>query len=291
MTNSLPPVTVAIAMYDEEAYIGDAIRSVLAQTHGDFEILVLDDGSTDASCDIVRSFEDPRIKLVSDGRNLHQAARHNQATDLAAHGYIARLDADDMMAPDRLEKQVRFLVGNEDLALVSTDMYQMTYDCRLIGRLRSGRDTISIDRLLRGGGGIAHGATIFRTDWLRRHRYREEMRRNEDADLWVRAHLAGDLRVGFIPEALTLVRQAPSVPRGKLLTGFTYDRLTARTAGISFGARLFALARSYSKEALVRTLPEAVLRRWISTRRIHEAPSVEMQRDFDAKLHAARMAA
>src|SRR3972149_6665359 len=99
-------VTVLMAVYNGLPYLRQAIESVLTQSFTSFELLVVDDASSDGSVACVRSFNDPRVRLVCNERNLRQTASLNRGLELARGEYIARLDQDDLCAPDRLEKQV-----------------------------------------------------------------------------------------------------------------------------------------------------------------------------------------
>src|ERR1700684_408305 len=104
-----PVITIAMPFYNSAATLELAIRSLLNQSYGDFELLLCDDGSDDQGLAIARSFEDPRLICWSDGRRLRLAARLNECIDRARGRYLARMDADDIAYPDRLERQMAFL--------------------------------------------------------------------------------------------------------------------------------------------------------------------------------------
>jgi glycosyltransferase involved in cell wall biosynthesis len=121
MISSKPPkVTVFIPVYNREKYVGDAIESILAQTFSDFEILLVDDGSTDHSVDLIRSYTDPRIRLACNEENLGIPKTRNKGVELARGQYMAMLDSDDRAYPHRLEKQVAFLDNHPDYAQVGS---------------------------------------------------------------------------------------------------------------------------------------------------------------------------
>jgi hypothetical protein len=116
---SVPPqVTVLMAVHNGVPHLAKAVESLLRQTLGDFEIVVVDDGSTDGTREVVASYADPRIRLVVNDRNLGLAASLNRGLSVAAGEYVARLDADDLSDPTRLERQAAFLDANPDVALV-----------------------------------------------------------------------------------------------------------------------------------------------------------------------------
>lgn len=102
-------ITIGIPFYNAGRYLASSIRSVLGQTYSGFELILSDDGSTDGSLQIAESFNDPRIRLVSDGANRGIAFRLNEQISLANGTFFARMDADDLMFPDRIEKQLSFL--------------------------------------------------------------------------------------------------------------------------------------------------------------------------------------
>ncbi len=113
-------VTVLMPAYNTEKYIAAAIRSVLNQTFKDFELLIINDGSTDSSADIIQSFHDPRIVVVEQV-NAGIAVALNTGIQLARGEFIARFDADDICYPHRLESQFNFLKKNPDYILIGSD--------------------------------------------------------------------------------------------------------------------------------------------------------------------------
>src|SRR4051812_6980517 len=108
-TMSMPRLSVLLPCRDGARTLGMALASVLAQTFADFEVLLLDDGSTDDSLRITRSFGDSRIRILSDGEHHGLVRRLNQGVRAAAGEYIARMDADDVSFPTRFARQVEFL--------------------------------------------------------------------------------------------------------------------------------------------------------------------------------------
>jgi glycosyltransferase involved in cell wall biosynthesis len=107
-TMSAPLVSIAMPFYNAERTIGASIRSILLQSHSNWELLLCDDGSTDASRELARAFNDPRIVVWGDHRRLQLGARLNECIERARGDYVARMDADDIAYPRRLEKQLTF---------------------------------------------------------------------------------------------------------------------------------------------------------------------------------------
>ena len=121
MTSNTPNVTVLMPVYNGEKYLKETMGSILNQTYIDFEFLIIDDGSTDRTEEIVKSFLDPRIHFVKNSENLKIISTLNKGLSLAKGKYIARMDADDICAINRLEKQVEFLENNLSVGLIGSD--------------------------------------------------------------------------------------------------------------------------------------------------------------------------
>lgn len=128
MENFEPVITVLMPVYNAEAYLREAIESILNQTFQDFEFLIIDDGSTDGSAAIVRSYTDPRIRFVQNEKNLGLTATLNRGTALASCELIARMDADDISYPERLEKQYRYFQHHPECVLLSNAIRNVSAD-------------------------------------------------------------------------------------------------------------------------------------------------------------------
>ena len=105
-------ITIGLPFYNAENYLELAIKSVFAQTYQDWELILMDDGSTDRSLEIAKSINDPRVSVYSDGKNKKLAARLNEIVRLAKYDYLARMDADDLMSTKRIETQMNILKNN-----------------------------------------------------------------------------------------------------------------------------------------------------------------------------------
>ncbi len=115
-----PKVTVLMPVYNAEKYLKTAIESILKQTFSDFELLIINDGSTDGSEEIIRSFNDKRIRLFNNEQNLGIIKTLNKGLNLAKGEYIIRMDADDISLPDRLELQVKYMEENPGIGISGT---------------------------------------------------------------------------------------------------------------------------------------------------------------------------
>lgn len=182
-----PKVTVGLPFYNNQDALGDAIRSVLNQTYQNFELLIVNDGSTDNSLAVVQSFDDPRIRLVDDNINKGLPARLNHITELTETEFLFRMDADDVIHPKRIEIQMERLLMDPELDLVSSRMWVISPDGDVLGQQKSSGDgnIKSRDVLLRKSG-IAHATVGGRTKWFRENPYRADLKRAQDWELWVR---------------------------------------------------------------------------------------------------------
>jgi hypothetical protein len=116
----MPLVSVLLPVYNDSKTVAQSLRSILAQTFRDFELIVVDDGSEDDTLKIVGSFEDPRLRLISNGINLGLAPTLNRAISIASGEYLARQDADDIALPHRLESEIAFLRVHPAVAMVGS---------------------------------------------------------------------------------------------------------------------------------------------------------------------------
>ena len=233
-----PLVSIALPAFNASRTIRVAVESVIWQTYDDWELLVLDDGSSDATASIVNDIRDPRIRVVSDGRNRGLAWRLNQAMDLARGPLFARMDADDIAYPARLDKQVRFLRAHAEVDLLATRALAFRSDGTIRGVLPFRQSHAEICRRPWATLPLPHPTWMGRLAWFRAYRYRiPEVKRAEDHDLLLRAYLRS--RFACLPEVLLGYRQ----------DGFSLDRqLKARLhlAGAHLRAHLHAGHAGYA---------------------------------------------
>src|SRR5690349_23370493 len=127
-------VTIGLPFYNNQSTLELAIKSVFAQTYKNWELLLVNDGSTDGSLEIAKKIIDKRVQLISDGSNKGLIFRLNQIASLAKGKYLARMDADDLMHPLRIEKQIKFLQQHQDTDLVDTGAYSINENENPIGK-------------------------------------------------------------------------------------------------------------------------------------------------------------
>ena len=128
-----PRVTVLMPVYNGEKYLVEAVDSILGQTYKDFEFLIINDGSTDKTVEIVQSYNDPRIRLVNNDENLQLAAALHRGLQLTGSEYIARMDCDDISFPERLSAQVDYLDNHPDVGALGSGFQIIDGDGKKIG--------------------------------------------------------------------------------------------------------------------------------------------------------------
>lgn len=183
-----PLVTVGIVFFNRRKLLEEAVKSIFAQTFEDWELLLVDDGSTDGSVEWANSLRSKKVSVVSDGKNKRYPFRLNQIASLAKGEYIARMDDDDLSSPKRLEEQVKFLESFRDVDLVGTNLISMSMTGRINGKRRLPADHGGIVRRIYSGAQLAHATSMGRTPWFRKHRYSENVRLVADYDLWIRSY-------------------------------------------------------------------------------------------------------
>jgi len=203
-TKVTPLVTVLLPCYNAEQYIADCIESVLDQTWHKFELIVIDDGSSDRTTDIIRSYKDNRIVLVRNDKNEGIVQSLNTGIKIAKGKYIARIDADDMMHADRLDKQVRFLEAQPEVSVVGSWIRVIDQYDKPIGLMDYPTDDEGIKISISFLNPFCHPAVMIRSDVLKKFRYSARYKHCEDFHLWFR--LAANHNMANIPEYLTSYR-------------------------------------------------------------------------------------
>ena len=193
----MPTISVILACHNAERYLASAVRSIIAQTFRDFELILIEDGSTDRSSEICRQLaaEDSRIKLAS-RPNKGLTKTLNEGLSLATAPLIARMDADDLSLPSRFEKQVAYLNQHPDCVCLGSRVTLIDpYDSPIsVTDHKLDHGGIDADLLKGIGWAIVHPAAMMRTDAMRRvGGYREQFTTSQDLDLWLRLAEIGKL--------------------------------------------------------------------------------------------------
>lgn len=183
-----PLVTVGIPFYNAEKYLADAVTSTLNQTYTNLEIILIDDGSTDASLKIAQEFEKKytRVSVISDGENIGLPKRLNQLSKLAKGAYYARMDADDIMFPNRIARQVKYLLENPNVDLLGTGIIAIDNNNNIIGLRKGGPLKQVTFKAAIKGSWAAHPSITGKVEWFKNNNYDETLRRSQDFELWIR---------------------------------------------------------------------------------------------------------
>ena len=203
-----PRVTVLMTVYNGVSFLRDAIESVLGQTFDDFEFLIIDDASTDESVQLIRSYDDARIRLVLNSPNIGQAASLNKGLEHALGEYVARLDQDDACLPGRLEAQVKLLDERADVAIVGTWLYAIDSRGRKIRRWCPRIDNFGayLGTLALGLCPMWHPSVMYRRKTILEFGgYDPAFAPADDYDLWTKVARAR-LNGAIVPEFLNLQR-------------------------------------------------------------------------------------
>ncbi|MFH0910134.1 MAG: glycosyltransferase [Planctomycetota bacterium] len=196
-----PLVTVVLPVYNGAKHIAFAVESILAQSFKDFELLVVDDGSTDATHDVLYSFADERLRLIRHKTNLGLIPSLNEGIAEAQGALIARQDADDVSLPDRLTKQVAFLEDHPEVGLLGTFYAKIDSTGEILVKQSLPTTDAAIRQRMTTANCFCHGSVLVRKECLEKTGpYRDMAGPTEDYDLWLR--LLEVTRGANLPEVL-----------------------------------------------------------------------------------------
>jgi len=201
-----PLVTVLMPAYNAEKYLRESIESILNQSFKDFEFLIIDDGSTDNSVDIINSFKDKRIRLVKNNENLKLIATLNKGIELSYGKYICRTDADDISMSNRIEKQFAFMENNHDYVACSTGVELFYEDnTRKILLFEEDNDEIRIKTLYQNH--FCHPGSFIKRDFINEKNLRFDKRFIHSEDYFFFVKLSEIGKIYNIREPLVRVRK------------------------------------------------------------------------------------
>jgi GT2 family glycosyltransferase len=204
-----PRISVVMAVYNGERYVGEAIDSILAQDYADFEFLIVNDGSTDASRDIAASYDDPRVVIIDNVRNIGLAASLNRGLARARGEFIARQDADDISLPDRFARQIAFLEANPEVVLIGSAHAEVDEHGRIVNEVDAHCDHAMIAWSLLFFCPFVHTAVMFRRVRVLENVgvYDPTYHYSMDFEYWSR--IAARYPVANLPERLVHLRFHP----------------------------------------------------------------------------------
>lgn len=180
MQKTSSQITIGIPFFNDSRYLDMAIRSVINQTYQDWLLLLVDDGSTDGSLEIAQKYaeKDNRISVISDGENKKLPHRLNQIAQLTKTPYLARMDADDIMHPLRLEKQLCVMESNDAIDVLGANVFSINKDNKIIAARYNVYEAISSVT------GFVHPTIVGKTSWFITNPYDEKLPRSQDTFLW-----------------------------------------------------------------------------------------------------------
>jgi len=228
-------VSVIMPVYNSESYVKDAIQSILRQTYSQLELIIIDDSSTDSSLQVIESFDDPRIKVVRNSRNIGRAGCDNLGLELAKGRYIAKMDSDDIAHPMRLSKQVGLLSQNENVNTVGCFMQNFgnsTYLNKYPATVEENK-AYTLFGLPCGNPSVTFKREVFDAGL----KYDEQLRQTEDYDFFARYFNV--LNVCNIQEPLMFYRTYPEDNRTDILsdrfeTAMRIRKMFLSSLGLSF---------------------------------------------------------
>lgn len=200
-----PVISVVMSVYNGEKYLRESIESILGQTCRNFEFIIINDGSTDLTREIVLSYNDPRICLIDNEENMGLTKSLNKGLKIARGEYIARMDADDVSMFDRFERQIDFLNRHRDYAVVGTFLKVINEDSKVVFTIEKPTQDADIREFLNRDNCIGHGSAMIRKTCLQNVGfYDESIKKSQDYELWLR--ISQNYRLANIPQYLYMWR-------------------------------------------------------------------------------------
>lgn len=212
----LPLVSIAMPVRNVASTVAIAIRSILLQTYTNWELLLIDDGSSDHTAEIVREFRDERIRLIAHVQSLGLAVRLNEAIALAKGRYFARMDGDDVCFPSRLTKQVAYLEARQEVDLLGCGAIVFNRSGRLQGALPQRLTHEDICAKPWAGFYLPHPTWMGRVEWFRANPYDNSAIRAQDQELLLRTYRHSrfaslpDICLGYRQDSVPLARAVRS---------------------------------------------------------------------------------
>lgn len=215
-----PLVSVVLSFRNGRNTLPYALNSILWQTHRNWELILINDGSTDGAELLARTFQDSRIRFYSHSTSQGLPACLNQGVSLARGIYIARMDADDIAFPERFARQVDYLQNHPDVHLVATAALLIDNHNQAIGVLAAAQTHEEISCRPWHGFSMPHPTWMGRSEWFRRYPYDEHALKGQDQALLFRTYLSS--RFAGLPEALLGYRYEGLSLRKTILGRFHY---------------------------------------------------------------------
>jgi glycosyltransferase involved in cell wall biosynthesis len=203
-----PTISVIMSVHNGADYLRCAVDSVLAQTYGSFEFIIIDDGSTDETSNILRTCKDRRIVHHTNETNMGLTRSLKLGCELARGQYIARLDADDVSAPNRFREQIRYLTVHPEIALLGSAYDVIDESGARVETRRVPASPLLVDWHLLFGNPVAHSSIMCRRDVITSvGGYDARVKVVQDYDLWSRICAGGHRRIALLDQPLIQLRR------------------------------------------------------------------------------------
>jgi glycosyltransferase involved in cell wall biosynthesis len=189
-----PRISVIMPVFNAAVYLGEAINSILTQTLSDFEFIIINDGSTDGSEEVIKGFHDPRIFYLKNEKNMGLVYSLNRGIDAARGEWIARMDGDDISLPDRFAEQMLYLALHPNVDALACRVQLIDEMGNESDNWRDDIAAVTPEQILEHlpvNNCIGHPTIMIRTDVLKTYRYLPEQAQAEDYDLWLRLASTG----------------------------------------------------------------------------------------------------
>lgn len=248
----MPEISVIMSVYNGEEYLIEAIESIINQTFKDWELIVINDCSADATGEILSEFEsrDKRIKVYTNEVNLRLPASLNKALSLCSGKYIARMDSDDICLPERLEKQYLFMEKHPDTALSSCRFMTLKNGVYAPGGAGGRCDNDALCAMLLVANPILHPGVIAKASVMKKLKYDETLTCTEDLELWTRMAMKNE-KMQILPEYLLIYRL-----HDKQITSTTLERQCTEVLAIQekYCAALLEAMNGEMRELYIRSI-------------------------------------
>ncbi len=233
-------------VYNCSEYIQDCIKSILLQSYTNWELIIIDDCSTDNTVELISNFSDHRIKLHKNNRNIGLAASLNSCIALAEGEFIARMDGDDIMTIQRLEVQYNYLTNNSNVDVVGGLAYLIGRNNEILG-FKKYLKPRNFRQLLLVQGVFIHPTIMGKKNWFQKHMYDPSINRAQDLELWIRSYDSSNFK--NIDEYLIYYREVGNDYKEKYFKVYISLRtiLKLHREKIPFFLRMFLIVRSFQK--------------------------------------------
>jgi len=214
-------ISVVLSVYNGEQYLRDSVTSILRQTYQGYEFIIINDGSTDRTSEILNTYKgDPRIRVVNNPVNIGLTRSLNKAISTAQGRYIARMDVDDISLPERFQKQLEFMERSPDIGVVGTSYYDIEDDGKKMGEIILPIKDNQIRRAMTKFNPFNHSSVMIRSQALKEvGSYDEKLIYSQDYELWFR--ILNRYRGHNLPEKLLLKRN----PKGSITVAIKRKQL------------------------------------------------------------------